>query len=261
MTVHALTGKRVLVTGAAGGIAGAAIAALRAGGASVKGIDLRAGDGILAADVRDPAAIRAAVEAAVAELGGLDILINCAGIGTAQDVGAMPTDEVRATLDINLLGPWNTTAAALPHLVASGGHVVNVTSVLAVISLPFASAYCASKHALDAYSKCLRIEYHGRVSVTTVRPGYIKTQIHDGPAELGVSLDGITNEDTVEQAAGAILRACTHRPRTVTTSRSTAVGLWFGQHLPRMVEGVIIRRGRRHQLAQPGKTSEAETGT
>ncbi|HEY8739724.1 MAG TPA: SDR family NAD(P)-dependent oxidoreductase [Candidatus Dormibacteraeota bacterium] len=256
MTVHALPGKRVLITGAQGGIAQASIAALRAGGATVYGVDLRAGDDVRAADVRDPDAMLSAVAAAVERMGGIDILVNCAGIGTAQDVGSMPGDEVRRTIDINLLGPWTTTAAALPHLLAAHGHVVNVTSVLAVISLPFASAYSASKHALDAYSNCLRIEYHGRVSVTTVRPGYVRTHIHDGPAQRGVSLEGVTNEDSVEQAAAAIVRACTHRPRTVVTSRSTAVGIWFGQHLPRLVERAIIRRGSRYQLAGLGPAPE-----
>ncbi|MEA2682399.1 MAG: hypothetical protein QOK05_727 [Chloroflexota bacterium] len=259
MTVHALSGKRVLITGAGGGIAQAAIAALRSGGAVISGIDLQPGEGITAADVRDPGAIKVAVDTAAARMGGIDILINCAGIGTAQDAGALPTDEVRATIDINLLGPWNTTGAAMPHLLASRGHVVNVTSVLAVISLPFASAYCASKHALDAYSNCLRIEYHDRVSVSTVRPGYVKTHIHDGPARKGVSLDGVTNEDTVEQAAAAIVRACTHRSRTVATSRPTAVGIWFGRHFPRFVEGVIIRRGRQHQLTQVSAEVEPST--
>lgn len=265
MTVHSLSGKRVLVTGARGGIAGASTAALRAGGATVCGVDLRPGDGdgddIIAADVRDPEAMQMAVAAAVERMAGLDILVNCAGIGTAQDAGSMPGDEVRRSIDINLLGPWITTAAALPHLLASKGHVVNVTSVLAVISLPFASAYSASKHALDAYSNCLRIEYHDRVSVSTVRPGYIKTPIHDGPAQRGVSLEGVTNEDSVEQAAAAIVRACTHRPRTVVTSRTTAAGIWFGQHLPRLVERAIIRRGHRYQLADLGAVPEGDPGS
>jgi NAD(P)-dependent dehydrogenase (short-subunit alcohol dehydrogenase family) len=198
--------------------------------------------------VRDPETMRAAVATAVERMGGIDILINCAGIGTAQDAGEMPGDEVRRTLDINLMGPWVTTAAALPHLEASHGHIVTVTSMLAVVAIPFASAYTASKHALDAYCRCLRIEYAGRVSVSTVRPGYVKTPIHDGPAQKGVSLDGVAKEDSVEQAAAAIVRACTHRPRWVTTSRATAVGIWFGQHFPKFVESVVTKRSREHRL-------------
>jgi NAD(P)-dependent dehydrogenase (short-subunit alcohol dehydrogenase family) len=250
MTVHSLNGKRVLITGASGGIARAATTALRADGAVVTGVDLRPTGDIIGADVRDPEAIRAAVAAAAERMGGIDILINCAGVGTAQDAGAMPGEEVRRTIDINLFGPWATTAAALPYLLRSKGHIVTVTSVLAVISVPFSSAYSASKHALDAYCRALRIEYSDRVSLTTVRPGYIKTHIHDAPAQKGVSLDGVTNEDSVEQAAAAIVRACTHRPRWVTTSLRTGAGIWFGQHFPAFVEKVIIRRGRQHRLSE-----------
>jgi NAD(P)-dependent dehydrogenase (short-subunit alcohol dehydrogenase family) len=259
VTVHSLRGKRVLITGASGGIAQASIAALRAGGAVVTGVDLRPTDDVIGADVRDPESIRAAVATAAERMGGIDILINCAGIGTAQDAGAMPGEEVRRTIDINLLGPWTTTAAALPYLLQSNGHIVTVTSVLAVISVPFSSAYSASKHALDAYCRALRIEYSDRVSLTTVRPGYIKTHIHDAPARKGVSLDGVTNEDSVEQAAAAIVRACTHRPRWVTTSRRTGVGIWFGQHFPGFVEGVITRRARQHRLNEIAASAEIET--
>jgi NAD(P)-dependent dehydrogenase (short-subunit alcohol dehydrogenase family) len=242
---HALQGKRVLLTGASGGIGQATARELRGQGATVVGIDLRGDGDVIAGDVRDSASISAAVTAAVGRLGGLDILVNCAGIGTVQDAGAMPDEETRRTIDINLMGPWVTTAAALPHLLASKGHVVVVTSVLAVATTPFSAAYSASKHALDAWANALRMEYDGRLSVTTVRPGYIKTAIHDRPATRGVSLDGVTNVDTVEQAALAIARACTRRPRTLTTSRATAFGIFMAQHFPGLVEGVIIRRGRR----------------
>ena len=257
--IHALRGKRVLLTGAAGGIGGAALKELEAQGAKVVGIDLRAADGIIAADVRDPESVRAAVAEGVARLGGLDILVNCAGIGTVQDAGEMPDEETRRTIDINLMGPWVTTAAAMPHLVASRGHVVTVTSVLAVTTTPFSAAYSASKHGLDAWASSLRMEYDGRVSVTTIRPGYIKTAIHDRPATRGVSLDGVTNVDTVEQAARAIARACTHRPRTLTTSRATGFSIFMAQHFPALVERVIVRGGRRRALAlQPLPAQEQQ---
>lgn len=257
--MSSLLGKRVLITGASGGIAQAAVSQLREGGARVTGVDLRVGDGILAGDVREAGQMRAVVTEAVTRMGGIDILINCAGIGTVQDAGAMPDDEARRTLEINFWGPWVTTAAALPELLASRGHVVNVTSFLAVGTVPFAAAYCASKHALEAYSDCLRFEYRDRLSVTTVRPGYVKTAIHAGPAARGLSLDGMVNEDSVEQAAAAIVRACTGRRRSLTTSRQTGLALSIAQHLPRVVEHVIMRRGRANNLAL-GALSERQQG-
>lgn len=242
MTRRDLTGMRVLITGAAGGIGAATTEALQACGARVCGVDLRGGGELIAGDVRDPESMAAAVAEAVTRLGGLDVLVNNAGIGTAQDAGATPDALARATLEINLLGAWVTTAAALPHLLRSRGHVVNVASGLAIVSMPYAAAYSASKRGLAAYSDTLRLEYRGRVSVTTVYPGYVRTAIHEGPAAQGVALEGLVNADSVEQAAAALVRACSERPRELTTSRTTALALVAGRHLPRLVEAVVARR-------------------
>ena len=242
MTRRDLTGMRVLITGAAGGIGAATTEALQARGARVCGVDLRGGGELIAGDVRDPESMAAAVAEAVTRLGGLDVLVNNAGIGTAQDAGATPDALARATLEINLLGAWVTTAAALPHLLRSRGHVVNVASGLAIVSMPYAAAYSASKRGLAAYSDTLRLEYRGRVSVTTVYPGYVRTAIHEGPAAQGVALEGLVNADSVEQAAAALVRACSERPRELTTSRTTALALVAGRHLPRLVEAVVARR-------------------
>jgi short-subunit dehydrogenase len=236
-------GLRVVITGAGGGIGSAATAALRARGAQVCGID-RLGDGeVIGADVRDAEAVRAAVDEAAARLGGIDVLVNNAGIGTAQDAGALPDALARATLEINLLGAWITTAAALPHLLRSSrGHLVNVASGLALVAVPYAAAYSASKRGLAAYSDSVRLEYRGRMTVTTVYPGYIRTAIHEGPAAHGVALEGMVNADRVEQAAAALVRACSHRPRELSTSHTTALSLSLARHLPRLVEAVVARR-------------------
>jgi NAD(P)-dependent dehydrogenase (short-subunit alcohol dehydrogenase family) len=260
---RSVAGLRVVVTGAQGGIGAASCAALRARGARVCGIDLHADGGeILAADVRDTAAIQAAVDEAARRLGGIDVLVNNAGIGTAQDAGAPPDARVRATLEINLLGAWTTTAAALPHLLRDRGHIVNVASGLAVVAVPYAAAYSASKRGLAAYSDSLRLEYRGRLTVTTVHPGYIRTAIHDGPAEAGITLEGMVNADSVEQAAAALVRACSHRPREISTSRTTALSLTLARHLPRLVETVVWRRvaAQRHARGAPAflRNVEAE---
>src|SRR6185295_3036966 len=117
---------RVLLTGAAGGIGSAAAAELRARGAQVVGLDLDAGDGIIECDVRDQASVNAAVAEAVERLGGLDVLINNAGLGIPQAAGAVPDEDALSVLDVNLVGVWRVTAAALPALRASRGRVVNV---------------------------------------------------------------------------------------------------------------------------------------
>ena len=163
---------KVLITGANGGIGTAATAELRTRGATVLGLDLEArGDDVLACDVRDPDAVTRAVEQAVERLGGLDVLINNAGLGVPQSAGKAPDADALAVLEVNLIAPWRVTAAALPHLRASHGRVVNVSSGLAHLAVPFATAYCMSKRGLVAYSDALRLEHGDAITVTTVYPG------------------------------------------------------------------------------------------
>jgi NAD(P)-dependent dehydrogenase (short-subunit alcohol dehydrogenase family) len=240
-----LSGRRIVVTGARGGIGTAAVKALRAEGARVVGIDLRPGLEVVAGDVTDVSSMEAALAEAARRLGGIDTLVNNAGIGRAQDSGAAPDRGSRATLEVNLLGTWITTAAARPHLLAERGHVVNVASGLAIVNLPYSAAYAASKRGVHAYSDVLRLEYAGRLTVTTVDPGYVRTAIHDRTAEAGVSIDGLVWSDSVDQAAAAIVRACTDRPRGVSTSARTGLGLALARHFPRATDAVVGWRFRR----------------
>src|SRR5204863_302960 len=157
--------------------------------------------------LRDAEAVTRAVAQAVERLGGLDVLVNNAGVGDAHDAGEAPDDSAEAIVDINLFGAWRVTAAALPALLESRGRVINVASGLALVNVPFASAYAASKRALAAWSDALRMEYGGTISVTTVYPGYIRTPIHDPPAERGVSLDDLVPAEPIGGTVKAIVRS------------------------------------------------------
>ena len=246
-----LQGRRIVITGAGGGIGVAATTALQKEGAVVAGIDSRAFDGLIQADIRDAAQVTAAVEEAATSLGGIDVLINNAGIGHAHDAGDFPNDTARAVMDVNFFGAWNATAAALPYLLESKGHVINVSSGLAKVDLPYAVAYSASKRALAAYSAALAIEYDGRLSVTTVYPGYIKTSIHDSAKASGVGLEGLIRPDTLEGAAAAIVRACERRPRSITTSPRSKVELWAAGRFPRSTERVMSIRMKKWARSVP----------
>jgi NAD(P)-dependent dehydrogenase (short-subunit alcohol dehydrogenase family) len=219
---------RVVVTGAAGGIGAATVAALRASGATVAGLDVDE------CDVRDQASVDAAVAAAVERLGGLDVLINCAGLGTPQSAGARPDEDALAVLDVNLLGVWRVTASALPALLESRGRVVNVASGLAHITVPFATAYTLSKRAVVAYSDVLRLEYGDRITVTSVYPGYIRTRIHERSRAAGVPLEGAVPPERLEDAVRTLVRAATGPPaRDLATTRSGAFGYALVRLLPR----------------------------
>jgi short-subunit dehydrogenase len=246
-----VTGPRVVVTGAAGGIGTAAVAALQDRGARVAGIDIVGEGDLVQGDVTDRYSITAAIEKCAERLGGIDVLVNNAGIGRAQDAGDFPDAASHAVMEVNFFGAWNATSAALPYLLESRGHVVNVASGLAIVDIPFATAYAASKRALAAYSAALRIEYRGRITVTTVYPGYIRTSIHDVAAASGASLEGLVRADTVEGAAAAIVRACTKKPRTIATSTLSTVELWAARRFPQITAMTIGRRVKRWKKQRP----------
>jgi NAD(P)-dependent dehydrogenase (short-subunit alcohol dehydrogenase family) len=248
---------RVIVTGAAGGIGGAACAALRGRGAQVVGLDLHEGDRIIACDVRDQASVDAAVGAALERLGGLDVLINNAGIGIPQSAALAPDGDALAVLDVNLVGPWRVTAAALPALLESRGRVVNVASGLAHVTVPFATAYCMSKRGLVAYSDALRLEHGDAIGVTTVYPGYIRTRIHDAAAKVGIGLEGVVPAEQVSDAAGTLVRAALGRPaRDLATTRSGAFGYFLARRAPRRLLDAITRT-RMQRLAVQGHFDHA----
>jgi NAD(P)-dependent dehydrogenase (short-subunit alcohol dehydrogenase family) len=245
---------RVIVTGASGGIGDAATAALRARGARVIGLDLAAdaANDVLACDVRDQASVDRAVGEAIERLGGLDVLINNAGIGIPQSAGLAPDADALAVIDVNLLGPWRVTAAALPALREARGRVVNVASGLAHVTVPFATAYCMSKRGLVGYSDALRVEHGDAITVTTVYPGYIRTAIHDAARERGLGLEGAVPAEKLSDAAGTLVRAALGAPaRDLATTRFGTISYAIVRRLPR---AFVDRLGRRQmrRLARKG---------
>jgi NAD(P)-dependent dehydrogenase (short-subunit alcohol dehydrogenase family) len=218
---------RVLITGASGGIGSAAADELRGRGAHVAGLDLEADEaaGVLACDLRDEAAVERGVAAAIERLGGLDVLINNAGLGIPQSAGRAPDDRALAVLEVNLIAPWRVTAAALPALRQARGRVINVASGLAHLAVPFAPAYGMSKRGLVAYSDALRLEYGDEITVTTVYPGYIRTGIHAASKDSGVGLEGAVPPERVEDAAHALVAP---RGGCSTSSRRPGCGGWCG---------------------------------
>jgi NAD(P)-dependent dehydrogenase (short-subunit alcohol dehydrogenase family) len=240
-----LNGKRVLLTGAAGAFGRAITAELTAAGAAVVGVD-RAAGADLTCDITDRPAVDAAVAAALERLGGLDVLVNNAGLGTAGAAGDGPSPEDREVLEANFTGAWNMASAALPALLASRGQLINVASLLAVVPLPLTTAYTASKRALCALSDTVRAEHGRRLAVTTVYPGYAATPIHAAAeARSGASLHGMVPEETPGHVARAVARAILRRPRDQATTRGGAVVLRTVRAAPGVAERVIALRTRR----------------
>jgi NAD(P)-dependent dehydrogenase (short-subunit alcohol dehydrogenase family) len=246
-----LDGARVVVTGALGGIGVATVAALRAGGARVVGVDLVAAPDVVAGDVTSADSMRAAMAEAAQRLGGIDLLVNLAGIGRAQDSGDFPDAEARRVLDVNLFGTWNATAAALPWLLDARGHVVVTASGLAAVTVPWAAAYAASKRGVAAYADTLRVEYHDRLTVTVVNPGYVRTPIHDVAAASGASLEGVVPAEELRDVAAAYVTACAERPRSLATSRRTALGMRLAARRPALADRLVLTALRRVSRPAP----------
>ncbi|MEU7590536.1 SDR family NAD(P)-dependent oxidoreductase [Micromonospora sp. NPDC049230] len=244
---NGLAGRRVLLTGASGTFGRHLGAAFTAAGAQVVGLDLHARPDadlpVLGCDLTDPDAVPAAVRAAADRLGGLDLLINNAGVGGPAPAELAPDEVVRRQLEVNLLAAWRTTAAALPPLLTARGRVIFVASRMAVLPLPLAAAYGVSKRALVAYADALRHEVGTHVGVSVVYPSMVASPIHDSTAEAGLSLRGVSRPEPVEGVVAAILRAATARraPRDMATTRRGRLELAVGRHAPALADRLVRR--------------------
>jgi hypothetical protein len=179
-----LSGKTAIVTGASSGIGAATASALAAAGMRVvagarrveRMADLGEGALGLPLDVTDVESCQAFVTRAVAELGGLDVLVNAAGLALGRDPFWDSTEEdERAVLETNVNGLIRMTRLCLPHL-RDGGHIVNVGSVAGRQAYPNGSLYVTSKFAVRGFTYALREDLLGRpIRITTVDPGLVET--------------------------------------------------------------------------------------
>ncbi|WP_296736528.1 SDR family NAD(P)-dependent oxidoreductase [Mesorhizobium sp.] len=229
-----LAGKVALVTGASSGIGEATAAALATAGAKVAvaarradrlsalaGRIERAGGNALAieADIASNGDIAAMIDKVVAQWGRLDILVNNAGIMLLSPAAEADLDDWRRMIELNLIGLMATTKAALPHLKAAKGHVVNVSSVAGRVANPGASGYAATKFGVVAFSESLRREvYADKVRVSVIEPGLVRTELGDHitneQSKAGLDHRLATMEAlTAEDIANAILYAVSQPPR------------------------------------------------
>jgi 3-oxoacyl-[acyl-carrier protein] reductase len=186
-----------LVTGAGRGIGRAIALALAREGARltvvsrsapelsslVGEIEAVGGRGVaFAGDLRSASASDGAVAAAVECFGGLQVLVNNAGVAAFGNVADTTDEEWDAILGTNLTAAFRLTRAALPHLTRRGGHVLMVSSLAGKNPIAGMAAYCASKAALDHFAACLMLEVRQKgVKVTTIAPGSVDTDFAGGP--------------------------------------------------------------------------------
>ena len=226
--MQSLNGKVAIVTGGSKGIGLAIARALAADGVNVaitgrnasqlssaKRAVEAAGTGAvetLQMDVRQMDDVQRAVDAAASRFGGLDIVVNNAGIGIFTSVAAMTPEQWSAVIETNLTGVFYMCRASIPHLRRrGGGFIVNISSLAGKNPFVDGGAYCASKAALNAFSETLmqELRYDG-IRVSYVLPGSVATGFSSGDPSKGA--DWKISPDDVADVVVNLLR---HDPRSL----------------------------------------------
>lgn len=192
-----IKGKVAMVTGASSGIGRATALALAKAGAKVAGgarrkdmldalkaeIEEAGGEALVQKlDVTKKADCDTFVDAVVKKWDTVDILVNNAGLMPLSFFKSMKVDEWDRMIDVNVRGVIYCTAAAIPHMIAKkSGHIVNMSSIAGRVVFPSGSVYCATKHAVTAFSEGLRQEFSQRagIRVTCIEPGVVDTELNN----------------------------------------------------------------------------------
>jgi len=194
MARYELAGRTVAITGSTGGLGNALASELRKRGANLALMDLDSDALALQAvslgsadaaraypvDVRHLSTLEAAMDAAAAEFGHLDVVIAGAGVEVMSPMALADPKEFEQTIDINLTGVWRTFRAALPHVQDTNGYLLAISSMAAFVHSPLQAPYTASKAGVWAMSDSIRLEVrHLGVDVGTVHPTFFMTPMMD----------------------------------------------------------------------------------
>lgn len=200
----------------------------------------------LRADVSVPADCHRAVAETVAAFGRLDVLVNNAGISMRALFEDVDTAVLRRLMDVNFFGTVETTKAALPHLLASRGSVVGVSSIAGYRGLPGRTGYSASKFAMHGFLEALRTELRPRgVHVLLACPGFTASNIRstallaDGQPQ-GASPREETEMMTPEEVAAEIVRAVQRRQRDLVLTGQGRLTVFLNRWLPGLADRLVF---------------------
>ncbi len=253
-----LNEQRVVITGGGRGIGAAVARMLAAAGASVV-VAARSRDEIKAVatelrdaghqawavpcDVTDPLEVEALRHQAQEKLGGVDVLINNAGVASSAPLKAIELEEWNRIFAVNVTGTFLCTQAFVPGMVERGwGRVVNVASVAGKVGAPYIAAYAASKHAVVGFTRSVAAEVAAKgVTVNALCPGYVETDMSVDTVERIVRKTGLSPEEaratlervspqgrlyTPEEVAYQVLSLCDPRAGGVNGQALVLDGGW-----------------------------------
>jgi len=215
-------------------------------------------------DVADREAMTAYAASVADQFGRVNVVVNNAGVALAGDLVDLDYPDIDWIIGINLLGVLHGTKAFLPHLIASGdGHVVNLSSLFGLVSMPGQSIYNATKYAVRGMSEALRIEMLAaghRVGVTVVHPGGIKTAIarnarvssREDQARTAKFFDTKLAKTTPEKAAEVILAGVLADKSRVLVGSDAHALHWFGKLAGARYQDVVARVSKK---VLPAKTT------
>ncbi|MDK1022552.1 MAG: SDR family NAD(P)-dependent oxidoreductase [Candidatus Hydrogenedentes bacterium] len=233
---------------------------------SVHSVEEAGGSAIaLQCDVTSRASIDEAVERAVEEFGGLDVVVANAGFGVDGLMTKLETEDYRRQFETNVFGVIDTVYATLPHLVESKGRLAIVSSVLGKIGRPAMSAYAASKFAVCGFAESIYYELADLgISVTCVNPGLVESNFRV------VDNEGRFHEEwtdpapqffvmPAERAARDIVRAIYKRRFEANVTLHGKFGIFMNRHFPWMVRTAQrqLTRGRLHDFDRSAREKES----
>jgi NAD(P)-dependent dehydrogenase (short-subunit alcohol dehydrogenase family) len=172
---------------------------------------VEAGGYAIAMDVSDEAQIKAGVKRVISEQGRVDVLINNAGFGLHGPVEDISIESAKRQFDVNLFGVAALTKEVLPYMRKQGkGTIINVSSVNGKVHLPYGAWYVASKHALEGWSDCLRLEVEPfGIKVSIIEPGAIKTEYFSNTAGAKNPTDVVSTNSPYKQSFDLVMKNIT----------------------------------------------------
>lgn len=213
------------------------------------------------ADVGDREQVEEIASAAIARFGRIDTWINDAGISVYGRLDEVDEEDSRRVFDTNFWGVVNGSLAALPHLRAQGGALINLGSEVSEAVVPLQGIYAASKHAVKGYTDALRVEVQemdkAPVSITLVQPTAVNTPF---PQHAGNYMDHEPKLPTPmidpREVAEAILHAATHPERIVKVGAMSKMNTAMAKFFPALAEKIEARQAERQQYHEPPRNPE-----